>query len=238
MSDEIVRYDKTRASLALVLGAKTAEADALDLALPGVEGTLGTMATKVQNALDMAKSRRDLEALPHASALADVKVRWRPVVDGLDDLFRRLKVMASDVLKRKRDEEERLRREAQARLDAAREAERKAAEDAKRLPVSEPTQAVAHVSALGELRSARAALDALPPSGSPIGVKTAGGTLFGRKVWKWETLDVSKVPDAYVQRLVDPTKVDLAVDNGVREIPGLRIFEDVEMTSRRVKGRR
>jgi hypothetical protein len=41
------------------------------------------------------------------------------------------------------------------------------------------------------------------------------------------------VPATYTVRYVDQKKVDLAVKNGKRDIPGIEIWEEDEMVSRR-----
>jgi len=46
---------------------------------------------------------------------------------------------------------------------------------------------------------------------------------------EWHVRNVNEVPDAYVQRLVDPKKVDIALRNGVREIPGIVITKEKEV---------
>ena len=47
-------------------------------------------------------------------------------------------------------------------------------------------------------------------------------------IHKCRTEDVREVPDAFVQRLVDTRKVDFALSNGVRYIPGIYIEEEDE----------
>jgi hypothetical protein len=50
------------------------------------------------------------------------------------------------------------------------------------------------------------------------------------KVWDWELLDAAPVPREYLS--VDPTKLNAAVKAGVREIPGVRIFETSKVVVR------
>jgi hypothetical protein len=46
----------------------------------------------------------------------------------------------------------------------------------------------------------------------------------------WKVVDVSRVPDKYVQRMVIGYKVDFAVYNGVRDIPGIEIMETEDVS--------
>ncbi len=54
-----------------------------------------------------------------------------------------------------------------------------------------------------------------------------------RKVWKWELIDDTKVPETF--KSVDPKKLDAAVKAGIRDIPGVRVFEDSAVTVRTAK---
>lgn len=58
--------------------------------------------------------------------------------------------------------------------------------------------------------------------------KVAGVTVS--KVWKWELVDPSQVPSEYWS--IDASKLDAALKNGVREIPGVRVYEDARVIAR------
>ena len=62
-------------------------------------------------------------------------------------------------------------------------------------------------------------------------IRTDAGRTTTRKVWKFEIIDDAKVPADY--RSADIAKIKVAVSNGVREIDGVRIYEDavVSVTS-------
>lgn len=216
----LARYDKTHVSLTDGLTVLQERAKSLDLEAPDAEFAVTRLAATARSALEVAKDRRDRESAPHAEALAEVKMRWRSLVDGFDALVRDMKAAVEVILKKRREDQERTRQEAEARLAAARDAERVAAESMKS-------------AALKDLRTARAAVDALPPAGAPIGIKTDKGSLSERKTWTWEVEKLELVPEAYITRYVDPTKVDLAVKNGVRAIPGIRIYERVDIVGGR-----
>lgn len=56
---------------------------------------------------------------------------------------------------------------------------------------------------------------------------TKVGNVATRKVWKFEITDAGKVPAEYL--VVDETKIRRDVNAGVREIPGVRIFQDEQI---------
>jgi hypothetical protein len=231
---KLVKYDKAHQSLTVGLTALAERAKNLDITKEGVEFDIQKMVAQCQEAHEIARDRRDRELAPYVEPVTEIKSRWKPLIDGFDELFRKLKMLGGDVLRRKREEEEKKRREAEALLEEARrkEQERLAAEKRKQTVEEALAERDQSLTALGE---ARAAVDALPPRGAPLGVKTEAGTLFGREVWRWEVKDIESVPDAYCQKMVEGHKVDLAIKNGVREIAGIRIWKDVEMASRRAQ---
>lgn len=56
--------------------------------------------------------------------------------------------------------------------------------------------------------------------------RTAAGTSYQHKEWKWYLDDIAKVPDEYKKTILDETKIKEAVKAGVREIPGISIREE------------
>lgn len=57
------------------------------------------------------------------------------------------------------------------------------------------------------------------------------GQAIARKVWEFEVLDIDQVPREYLQ--LDETAVRRAIQQGIRHIPGLRIYETEKLTVRR-----
>lgn len=51
-----------------------------------------------------------------------------------------------------------------------------------------------------------------------------------KKVWKWEFEDASKVPHEYFT--IDEKKINQAVRDGVREIAGIRIYQEDQLSVR------
>lgn len=52
-----------------------------------------------------------------------------------------------------------------------------------------------------------------------------------KKVWRFEIKDEDLIPRAYL--MVDEVKIRKFIGTGVREIPGVRIYEDVDLSQRR-----
>lgn len=55
-----------------------------------------------------------------------------------------------------------------------------------------------------------------------------------RSVWKYEVLDINQLPDQYVTKTAARPAIAMAVAAGVRNIPGVRIYED-QIVSVRIK---
>lgn len=64
-------------------------------------------------------------------------------------------------------------------------------------------------------------------------VKTSTGSTSFRKIWKWEVEDMTALiaarPDLFI---VDAAKVTALVRSGERELPGVRIFQEVSASTR------
>jgi len=64
-------------------------------------------------------------------------------------------------------------------------------------------------------------------------VRTAGGGVSSYiPTWKYTLVDIDQVPDQFTITILDNVKVNRALKNGVRSIPGLDIFEDVVIRDR------
>lgn len=60
---------------------------------------------------------------------------------------------------------------------------------------------------------------------STISRSETGGKTSAKKVWKFEVVDASQVPVEFLSP--DIEKIKLAVSNGAREIAGVKIYEDM-----------
>ena len=63
-------------------------------------------------------------------------------------------------------------------------------------------------------------------------VRTAEGTSFTVKSWKFKVITLDHIPDQYTLKAVDSKAVQAAIDSGVSEIPGLEIYEHSDVRLR------
>ena len=120
--------------------------------------------------------------------------------------------------------------ERQRREEAARR--RAEAEEAARLELAEQAEALGQDAAAeaileGGIETAEAEMKAAK-MGTSRGQH--GGTSSARTVWKWKLTDKDQVPREYLT--VDRVLINEAVRNGLREIPGIEIYEDVQIAVR------
>ena len=127
-------------------------------------------------------------------------------------------------------ERERQRLEAEA-LQAAEAATRakQAASEAPTLPlfVERQEQAVATASAAQEA-AAKAAAPILTPAPPPKTVQVGGAKATVKTRWTFKLAAFQKVPRAFL--MLNETAVRKALDVGIREIPGLDIFEEPDVS--------
>jgi len=69
-----------------------------------------------------------------------------------------------------------------------------------------------------------------PVAAAPTTVNTSAGSTSMRTVWKFEVEDAAKVPSNY--KVVDDKLIRAAVAKGERSIPGVRIYEDAQVSVR------
>lgn len=122
------------------------------------------------------------------------------------------------------------RREREKAAAAAREAEEKARKEAEeRAKAEEDAKFLADLR--GEAEPEPEPAPEPPPPPPPAPAKTAkvngGGAVTNRTVWKHEVTAPADVPREFLK--VDEQAIRAAVRSGVREIPGVWIYEDVEV---------
>lgn len=54
--------------------------------------------------------------------------------------------------------------------------------------------------------------------------KATIGNVQVRKIWKYKIEDFSKIPDSY--KTIDPNMVNIAIRGGIKDIPGLKIYQE------------
>lgn len=161
---------------------------------------LGTSAKKLAKQID--DKRKQIIADPNdfvksVNSFAKIFTDKLGVVE--DTLKRKISQYRVAQEQKRREEEKRAREEA-AKIQAALNA------DAEKKGIEAP-QVVAPI---------------IPKA--PAAVRTETGAASGRKVWTFELEDLDKVPREWLR--LDEIKVRDAIRAGVRDIPGIRIFEE------------
>jgi len=138
---------------------------------------------------------------------------FKPFIEQFDKATAIIKGKAKDYYLA---EEEKAKEAEKKRLIAEikQEEELKKAEEENREPVIAETPAVPEVKA---------------PEKTVRGV--AGGSMTFRKHWKHEIIDLEKIPHIFWE--VNESLIRDAVNKGLHEIPGCRIYEDIDTSVRR-----
>lgn len=191
------------------------------------------MASKCKDFIDQVRScakaiedQRKEEKQPHIDAGKAIDKRWKALTARLDVIKAKLEPRMRAWLFKK-DEEARAekRRQEEEALKAAREAHAAQQEAAKTGGVD------AQVEADQKLDEARALIDGAekaPERGSVSGA-LGGKSMSLRGRWTFEIVDEIAIPCEWLTP--DLTKIGQAVrrkDDPVREIPGVRIFQDAK----------
>jgi hypothetical protein len=189
-----------------------AEAAALEVEDPQGEGKGAEMTAQVKRLRKLIEAKQDeiiREASQFVRAVQAFTLPYRKDLEGIE---RAVKEKLSDYAYKK----EMKRREAEAlALKAAAEAQKKIDRQAKAAHI-EPVQLPTPV---------------IPKQSEPV--RTESGTTSYVAQWTYEVEDVSKIPARYL--LPDPTNkaaVNESIRAGVRDIPGLRIFEKMVTRTR------
>lgn len=172
-----------------------------------------------------------------------VKAIGKAITDALDEAERTAKQKISQhqakvELERRKEAEaarkaaeelqEKLRKEAEeANRKAREEAARKAEEEARARAASQAEIDAARNKAAVEAQKyaieAPAVISPVIPEATKV-VRTAAAASFQRKEWKHEITDPEAVPRDYCDP--SPARIREAIKAGIREIPGVRIYED------------
>lgn len=183
------------------------------LALPGLDPIMGDDDLEAYS--ERAKALKGVGAMVEKARKAE---KDQILKDGrtIDDFFGRLAKQIKDAAdgfvaaingwqRKKLEEDNRRRAEEAARL----EAERTPLDDPDEAPpVAPPPQAAARV----------------------VSSATGKVTASVSRIWKGEVIDPAQVPRQFL--MVNQNAIDAAIKGGVREIPGVRIFEDVRTAIR------
>lgn len=169
----------------------------------------------------------------------------------LSDRLKGTQKILNDKIRPYLQEKERKRREAerkaqeearkeQARLEAEAkaEAERKAEEARQKALAEKKSKEEAEAAAKEAAAMVEPAPVVVAEMPEEVKVKTETGTADIKKEWTWEIIDFKALPDAAFEARKDETTKALApylnsqVKAGVREIPGVKIFQTTKLNTR------
>ena len=236
--------DYKKEALRIATDSKTLEVrdeESLNLAV-----MLGGNAKKIAKAIDAKRKEIILEP---AEFVKGVNAMCKMITDSLDEAERVTKAKIGQHQARiemeRRKQEEAARKaavELQAKLQAeADEANRKAREEAARIAEEEARKAGAKKAEIEAARK-KAEDDArkheiqAPTVVAPVipetqrAVRTEEGSAHQRRVWSYEVMDAALIPVEY--KIVNEQSIRDAIKMGIREIAGVRIFEEVKTVFR------
>lgn len=181
--------------------------------------------TAVNDAIKGAEAKRKTFVDPLNATVKRINAEFKLITDPLTNL----KSIINNEQIRDYNEQEKARKEAEEK--ARKEAEEKQRKLDARLNKTKNDE---HKELL-ELEKANVDAnlnDKLEEAKSSVqrSVFTGVGTTTIKKIWTYEVTDLSKVPEEY--KMLNETKVGQVVRAGVREIPGIRIYEKPSVSSR------
>lgn len=181
---------------------------------------------------------------PLSDTVAMWKARFEPINAALEEALEGLdkkitadhdeqKRIADEARRKAEDEAKRASEAAEARAREEREREARAVAARAQQEALEAGMSKKDACELAKLE--RADVEARPLEVGPIAVaayipppaktvQTPTSKTTVAEVWDYELEDLSKVPPIYVRKELDRGRVRCAVNDGVREIPGIRIF--------------
>lgn len=132
----------------------------------------------------------------------------------------------SDPLSRARADLKNKMRQFAAFLEAERRKQQKAIDDANKKLQAELDEEAKK----SGIEAPKVAPIVPPPPSKTVGRGAEGSTSYEKRMWKGEIIELKKVPREYCepsQRLINE-----AVKAGIRTIPGVKIFEDIQIITR------
>jgi hypothetical protein len=191
---------------------------------------------------NVEKARKELVD-PLNLKVKEVNSAFRPITDRIEKAEDNVKEALLDWRRRERDriaaEQERVRRENEERYREAAEkvAKQTAAviettvEQAKAAGFTEEeADELAALEGADVVAAAPAPLREVAPAPVANTTKATLGAAVGRMVWRFEVTDEFLVPRGYL--VVDEPTIRRAINRGVRDIPGVRIFQEEQIAGR------
>lgn len=211
------------------------DVEMIDVTSPVQAGNMNNVLGGVKTALATIELHRTRQLKPYSDMVKAINNAWRAPRETLEE--------AEMTAKRKllawtKAERTRIAREEEERRLAADEAREREASALSKFNAA--VDARARAAAATEAKDASLAL-VVAESTAPVmpvrGVKTDGGdecvahvTSGLRDVWRWKVLDEKAIPRQYW--ILDEKRLNAEVRGGARDIPGLSIYADEEISTR------
>ena len=208
-------YDTTLAAqkcLELEAAVKKAQKDSMAIKLIRDEPTNQLAASILIEAKRLYKQLEKMRkhfVEPHTTYSHKVNAYFKPYTEPLAEMVARLGRLTSNFALHQETERKRI----QAEMDA----------EAARVAAAQTAEAEAAAKEGVFYEPVKVATPAAPPVSTVT--RTGGGSVSQRKEWTFVVENESKVPRKYL--VVDPKLIRQDVKGGVREIEGVRIFEDL-----------
>lgn len=175
---------------------------------------------KVKTALKTAESMRKSMTTGIVEAKKNIDRLFKQLVKPYAEAETTVKdKLRSYVLEQERlraEEEERQRKEQEEREAERARLEAEAAEKGEELPPIQEPEVVEEPTMTEPLKTVRG---------------MEGGSASMKKVWKYEIVDPTLIPGAFW--IIDEKAIQKAINLGARDIPGTRIYEDIQVAVRR-----
>lgn len=195
---------------------------------------------QVRNSQRAIDKNRLAAGEPYRKSQAAINAEYKELEGALSGIADRLAQDVSTFENLKAEEEAERRREYEEQVREQEVATRRAA--AKRVADAEQAAAAARAAEAAGHAPPEPPAPPAPPTPAPpplpppppprenVVRRTSGGSVSGRLEWKFEIEDPELVPDKY--KPIDETILRKDVKAGVRDIPGVRIFQERNLTTR------
>ena len=171
---------------------------------------------------------------PMNESVKKINARFKMFTEPLEELEGKVKSAMADFMKDKlaKAQAEYERQQAELRENekaiALQEAKaRKALDEAKSKKAKAEAEAL-----LAKSEAERQALAPVMVEAPKATVRTEAGTVTAKKVWAFALEDIGQVPLEYLA--LDEKKVRRAIGDGTRTIAGVRIYQEIDISSRQI----
>lgn len=228
---ELPGYKESAEEVAAVVAAsKNAKAVVDD----ATEEAATDLIAEAKGAVKAADRRRLDAGKPHRDAQDAINGAFKELLGPVGGVVKGQETQVLGHRKRQREEEDERRRAAEeAERKRVDEERKRLADNAKKRQEAEDAKAAEEGRKAKEVKAFEIP-DPSPPPAVVVSPAKSRVTASGRRGtmvdnWKFEVQNVDLIPDEFVVREVNGAEVKKAIAEGVREIPGLRIYNDAHL---------